>query len=103
MIIEEWYLQNLVCPRDQGALCLHDDELLCENGHRYPVIDGIPVMLIDDILPTLHVIGGSINALKASPQAESDTLFLATWVLTRNKEDQFLSTRRTAVSQWIRL
>jgi uncharacterized protein len=44
-------LQILVCPNDRGELdYLKDEEILaCRScGYRYPVRDGIPVMLIDE-------------------------------------------------------
>ena len=29
-----------------------DGELICDNGHGYPIVDDIPVMLVDDAPPT---------------------------------------------------
>jgi ubiquinone/menaquinone biosynthesis C-methylase UbiE/uncharacterized protein YbaR (Trm112 family) len=48
----EWLLNNLVCPQDKQSLKLDADHLECSPGHRYPVVDGIPVMLFDDGNPT---------------------------------------------------
>jgi uncharacterized protein YbaR (Trm112 family) len=44
-------LQILVCPNDRGDLDYLEakDILACRTcGYRYPVRDGIPVMLIDE-------------------------------------------------------
>ena len=44
-------MQILVCPRCRGGVRLLDDEsaLLCAGcGLKYPIRDGIPVMLIDE-------------------------------------------------------
>nr|WP_320051395.1 Trm112 family protein [uncultured Desulfuromonas sp.] len=43
-------LQWLVCPKCKGGVELDQDEkLLCETcSVRYPVRDGLPVMLIDE-------------------------------------------------------
>jgi uncharacterized protein len=44
-------LELLVCPRCKGEIALTDDEswLACPAcGLKYPVIDGIPHMLIDE-------------------------------------------------------
>ena len=43
-------LQWLVCPKCKGVVELDQDEkLLCETcSVRYPVRDGLPVMLIDE-------------------------------------------------------
>jgi len=42
-------LDRLVCPLDKGALTLIDGKWLVNprNGYRYPIVDGIPVMLIE--------------------------------------------------------
>ena len=42
-------LERLVCPLDKGPLELVDGEWLVNrrNGYRYPITDGIPVMLIE--------------------------------------------------------
>ena len=42
----------LVCPSDRTALTRCDEFLLCQNGHRFPLVAGIPVLLLDDNEPT---------------------------------------------------
>jgi SAM-dependent methyltransferase len=49
---KEWLQQNLVCPRDHQNLKIIGNTLVCPLGHIYHLVDEIPVMLIDDILPT---------------------------------------------------
>jgi uncharacterized protein YbaR (Trm112 family) len=44
-------LEILVCPNDRGDVDYLEDEqvIVCRScGYRYPVRDGIPVMLIDE-------------------------------------------------------
>jgi uncharacterized protein len=44
-------LEILVCPNDHGDVDYREDEqvIVCRAcGYRYPVRDGIPVMLIDE-------------------------------------------------------
>lgn len=41
-------LQHLACPVDHEVLEDHGDWLACASGHRYPVYDGIPVLLINE-------------------------------------------------------
>jgi hypothetical protein len=44
-------LEILVCPNDRGDIDYHEAEqvIVCRTcGYRYPVRDGIPVMLIDE-------------------------------------------------------
>lgn len=49
--ISEELLKILVCPEDKGALELVDDGkflLNPRNGYKYPIRNGIPVMLIEE-------------------------------------------------------
>ena len=49
--VEVW--QELACPRDGSRLEPEGEQLVCEQGHAYPYVDGIPVMVVDDeIAPT---------------------------------------------------
>ncbi len=51
MSLDKELLDILVCPNDRGDIEYHEDEqiIVClKCGYRYPVRDGIPVMLIDE-------------------------------------------------------
>lgn len=51
MTLDAELLEILVCPNDRGDLDYQPDPevLVCRTcGYRYPVRDGIPVMLIDE-------------------------------------------------------
>ena len=51
MTLDAELLDILVCPNDRGDLDYQADPevLVCKTcGYRYPVRDGIPVMLIDE-------------------------------------------------------
>src|SRR5262245_48589894 len=51
----------LCCPKDAGALTRRSDGTLsCERGHLYPVIDGIPILLRDDIEQTIDLARASM-------------------------------------------
>jgi ubiquinone/menaquinone biosynthesis C-methylase UbiE/uncharacterized protein YbaR (Trm112 family) len=54
--MNEWLLRHLVCPRDRQSLELSAAGLVCAQGHRYPVINDVPVMLLDDSDVTHHYI-----------------------------------------------
>ena len=43
---------SLVCPRDRGELERGSAALTCAEGHRYPLADGIPVLLLENEPPT---------------------------------------------------
>jgi SAM-dependent methyltransferase len=47
----DWVGTLLACPRDGGGLRAVGDGLLCDEGHEYPIVDGIPV-LVSDATPT---------------------------------------------------
>ncbi len=46
--MDSWYREELVCPFDQSPLEVADGFLISAAGRKYPVIDGIPVMLLED-------------------------------------------------------
>ena len=51
MTLDKELLDILVCPNDRGEIEFHEAEqvIVClKCGYRYPVRDGIPVMLIDE-------------------------------------------------------
>ena len=51
MSLDPELLEILVCPNDRGDLDYleADQVLVCKScGYRYPIRDGIPVMLIDE-------------------------------------------------------
>jgi SAM-dependent methyltransferase len=59
--IEEWNLENLVCPRDHGELSYKHDHLVCSKGHKYPVIQGVPIMLLEEVQQTIDLARESLR------------------------------------------
>jgi len=49
-------IELLVCPRDKQSLQEEASHLVCPSGHRYAVIEGIPIMLISEVEQT-HIEG----------------------------------------------
>ena len=50
-MVDEELLKILACPACKSPVKLQGERLICQNsqcGLRYPVRDGIPVMLIDE-------------------------------------------------------
>lgn len=41
-------MEHLVCPRDKKPLKFSDNKLICPSGHSYPVIQDVPIMLVED-------------------------------------------------------
>jgi uncharacterized protein YbaR (Trm112 family) len=49
LAIDKELLDILACPVDKKPVRLEGDRLVCtECGRRYPVVDDIPVMLVDE-------------------------------------------------------
>jgi SAM-dependent methyltransferase len=74
--MDPWYLSHLACPRDHGDLHLAGDGLSCNAGHAYPIVDGIPVMLLDDVQQTMGIAEESLRY--ARRQGRDDDLYLET-------------------------
>ena len=50
-MIDQALLDILACPKCKAAVKLEGDRLVCQNavcGLRYPIRNGIPIMLIDE-------------------------------------------------------
>jgi SAM-dependent methyltransferase len=58
---------ELVCPRDRSAL----REGVCERGHEYPIVDGIPILLVAEETPT-HSACGEVEPLRKSAREGID-------------------------------
>ena len=51
-MIDPKLLEILVCPACKRSVHEADDRLICDDcGRRYPIREGIPVMLIDQAEP----------------------------------------------------
>jgi hypothetical protein len=47
-MIDEKLLALLACPACQGDIELNGDKIVCVGCQRcYPIVDGIPVLLVD--------------------------------------------------------
>lgn len=48
--ISQELLEILACPIDKSPVKLIGDRLVCqEQGHKYRIEDGIPIMLVDEV------------------------------------------------------
>ncbi len=69
-------LEILACPDDKQPVVKMDDKIVCTScGKRYPIRDGIPVMLMDEAeegpVPTEAEVAAARAALKSEPAAAS--------------------------------
>ena len=60
---------DVVCPRDHGALVARGARwLACAAGHEYPVVDGVPVLLIEEATPTIGLMRASLDLARRHAQ-----------------------------------
>ena len=60
----------LACPRDKEGLHFERESLVCERGHRYAVIEGVPILLVSEAEQT-HIEGTRALAIAESGDASS--------------------------------
>ena len=70
--LDAWHLEHLVCPRDHEALSFDGARLTCRSGHAYPVVDGVPVMLLSGVPQTLWLAERSLQRAQAAGAAPDD-------------------------------
>lgn len=46
--MNDWLRENLVCPRDKQKLQTKDNNLICPENHVYPIVEDIPIMLLEE-------------------------------------------------------
>lgn len=82
-------LPLLACPYDGASLVEEGDRIVCPNGHRFGVVDGVPVLLRDDIRQTMAITSQSLRLAQFSTdQRRSDPYCLASLGLSENERDQ---------------
>lgn len=71
----------LACPVDRLPLAGSSGELVCERGHAFPVVDGVPVLLPADVPATLDLFDRSRRRARgdsAATDARAPELYLET-------------------------
>jgi SAM-dependent methyltransferase len=68
--MDAWLRESLVCPRDLQTLQVDADHLTCPAGHCYPLIDGIPILLLEDQRQTIEDARRSLRAARTPAQSE---------------------------------
>jgi 2-polyprenyl-3-methyl-5-hydroxy-6-metoxy-1,4-benzoquinol methylase/uncharacterized protein YbaR (Trm112 family) len=66
----EW----LACPRDHGSLAVDGERLVCAEGHSYPYVDGIPVLVVEEVEPTQPGYWAKPEQIEAARAAEPPAL-----------------------------
>lgn len=84
-LLESRMLELLVCPRDKTALRQEPGSLFCRHGHRYAVVEGIPILLVAEAGQT-HIEGTRALAIAESGDASS----LPQFTVGANEIDPFV-------------
>jgi SAM-dependent methyltransferase/uncharacterized protein YbaR (Trm112 family) len=71
--VDEGLLRLLVCPRDHQALEEREQHLVCPRGHRYAIVEGVPILLLPETEQT-HIEGTRSLQFGASGKATSAPL-----------------------------
>jgi SAM-dependent methyltransferase/uncharacterized protein YbaR (Trm112 family) len=61
--MDEWLREHLVCPRDKQELKTHENRLVCPQDHAYPVVGGIPIMLLEETEQTHGYIAQTLDSV----------------------------------------
>jgi SAM-dependent methyltransferase/uncharacterized protein YbaR (Trm112 family) len=69
--MDTWLENHLVCPSDHGELAKKDGRLVCPSGHEYPVVEGVPVLLVKDVEQTAPWATRSIERAESWAQSEA--------------------------------
>lgn len=93
--MDTWLVDNLACPRHLHELSISGRQLRCSSGCLFPVVDGIPVMLLNDARQTIDVARSSIE-LSHKPQDNDDPLYIESLGLS---EDEKAGIRRLTATQ----
>lgn len=61
MTLDNWCLENLACPRTHTPLFESVEGLVSPAGTVYPVVEGIPILLRDDVAQTIGLARASLD------------------------------------------
>lgn len=63
--------ETLVCPRDKQKFRQEGAKLVCDRGHRYSIVEGIPILLVSEAEQT-HIEG--TRALEVAESGDESSL-----------------------------
>jgi SAM-dependent methyltransferase/uncharacterized protein YbaR (Trm112 family) len=86
--IDPCLLESLVCPRDHTPLRPDGHSLVCGEGHDYPTVNGVPVLLLDDVPQTMALVRTSLQQARSG---EGAPYFVETVGLTAQERQGILT------------
>jgi uncharacterized protein YbaR (Trm112 family)/SAM-dependent methyltransferase len=82
-VVDSRLFDILACPRDHAKLRIEGSHLCCSTGHRYPVVDGIPVFLLAEWPQTIGIASASLHAAESGT---GEPLYLETLGLSAEEK-----------------
>lgn len=78
-VLDPRLLEILACPRCHSDLHSEDEYLMCDTGHKYPVVEGIPVFILPEKQQTIGIASASYCAAerRTGSPLYTDTLGLS--------------------------
>jgi SAM-dependent methyltransferase/uncharacterized protein YbaR (Trm112 family) len=86
--MNSWLIENLTCPRHHRELLLREDTLVCQDGCQYPVVNDVPIMLLDDVPQTMGLVATSLRL--ARERNSGDDLYVESLGLTDEEKRRIL-------------
>src|SRR5439155_16532053 len=83
--MDAWLQNNLVCPRDRTVLTETESQLCCARHHRYPIIEDVPILLVEVVSQTLSVADAS---LRQKDGVSDDPYRIATLGISDNEKTE---------------
>lgn len=95
--LDPWLLQHLVCPRHHHSLRLEEGLLICPDGCHYPIVEGVPVMLVDTEAQTIALANASIRL--SLQQTSPDSLYLDSLGVSGQEREEIQALAATGESE----
>lgn len=91
-------MHNLVCPKSKSPLLTDPSGLISEQGAHYPIADGIPVLLLDDVPQTIELAKKSLLYGRGSLKDEISHFYLESVGLTDEERHGIVQLARTGAN-----
>ena len=87
--MDQWYLDNLVCPITHESLEYIEGFLVTKSKTKYPVIDGVPIMLLGGEEQTIGIAQKSLDITNDlnSPYQSTDKYYLETVCVSEKERE----------------
>ena len=87
-VIDPWYVENLVCPITKKKLLLEGNYLVTDGGQRYPIVEGLPIMLVGSENQTIGIAEKSISRSTGQlGDTRHSKMFLETLGISEQEKD----------------